>query len=89
MRDGWLCLRTQLVEKALGVAVAALVGLRRAGEGGGLAPRAARVALQAEDEEGDDESKQQKSHGMNPALVQILPPVAGVTRCIDILPRAA
>jgi hypothetical protein len=78
--------RAQLVEEPFGVAVATLVELCPARDGGELALSTSRVALQAENEEGDGESENQDAHGMNPALVKILPPVAGETLYIEILP---
>jgi AraC family transcriptional regulator, transcriptional activator FtrA len=72
----------QVVDDALGVAV---LDIGAAGEAGGGCTGS--VALQAVDEEADDECGDEKFHGTKFALIVILPPVAELTLCVDFLPR--
>jgi hypothetical protein len=44
------------------------------------------VALQAVDEESDDDGGDEEFHGIKFALIAILPTVAEQTLCINILP---
>jgi hypothetical protein len=53
----------------------------------GVGEAAGVVALQAVDDEGDDEGGDEKFHGTKFALVALLPTVAELTLCDKILPR--